>query len=183
MSYHVHDKTRCLLGEGALWHPIRHQLFWVDILDHKVLTQVDGETISRRFNGYVGAIFPVDRDRMIVHESGRLTLWTIDTDAREELARVESDRSDNRPNDGRADPQGGLWCSTMGLGAETGQGAIYRWYKGELRQLYPTISIPNGICFAPDGRHAYFTDTPDQYIRRVALDADPAERRAKPDVE
>ena len=28
----VFDSTPCALGEGALWHPLREQLFWFDIL-------------------------------------------------------------------------------------------------------------------------------------------------------
>ncbi len=60
----------------------------------------------------------------------------------------------------------------MGIKAEAGAGAIYRYYRGELRQLYSQITISNAICFAPDGKTAYFTDTPTQQIMRVALDAD-----------
>ena len=60
----------------------------------------------------------------------------------------------------------------MGYNAEAGAGAIYRYYKGELRTLYPEISIPNAICFAPDGGYAYFTDTAAKIIRRTALDAE-----------
>ena len=28
----VFDDRRCELGEGPLWHPVREQLFWFDIL-------------------------------------------------------------------------------------------------------------------------------------------------------
>jgi len=40
-----------------------------------------------------------------------------------------------------------------------------------LRKLFGGITIPNAICFAPDGRTAYFADTPTQAIQKVALDA------------
>jgi sugar lactone lactonase YvrE len=40
-----------------------------------------------------------------------------------------------------------------------------------LRLLYPNLSIPNAICFAPDGQAAYFADTGQQKVWRVALDA------------
>ena len=52
-----------------------------------------------------------------------------------------------------------------------GRGAIYRFYKGELRKLYPGIAIPNSICFAPDGKTAYFSDTLTHQVMKVALDA------------
>ena len=28
----IYNTERCLLGEGALWHPLREELFWFDIL-------------------------------------------------------------------------------------------------------------------------------------------------------
>ena len=59
----------------------------------------------------------------------------------------------------------------MGKKAEPGAGAIYRYYQGELRQLYKGITISNAICFAPDGKTAHFTDTVTHRVMRVALDA------------
>jgi sugar lactone lactonase YvrE len=66
----------------------------------------------------------------------------------------------NRPNDGRADPQNGFWIGTMGKTHAPNAGAIYRYYRGELRRLFAGLTIPNAICFSPDGQSAYFTDTP-----------------------
>jgi len=52
-----------------------------------------------------------------------------------------------------------------------GKGAIYRFYRGELRLLYPGISIPNSMCFQPDGKTGYFSDSAQYKVMRVALDA------------
>jgi len=41
-----------------------------------------------------------------------------------------------------------------------------------LRQLMAGISVSNSICFAPDGRTAYFADTPEGRIWRQPLDAE-----------
>ena len=60
----------------------------------------------------------------------------------------------------------------MGINAEAGAGAIYRFWKGELKQLYGDIQISNSICFAPEGDTAFFTDTNTQKIMAVPLDAD-----------
>lgn len=57
----------------------------------------------------------------------------------------------------------------MSKTAETGAGAIYRYYRGELRKLHPGITIPNAICFSPDGRFAYFADTLTRKIMRQPL--------------
>jgi sugar lactone lactonase YvrE len=40
----IYDATPCDLGEGPLWHPGRGQLFWFDILRHRLLTREGGAT-------------------------------------------------------------------------------------------------------------------------------------------
>jgi sugar lactone lactonase YvrE len=60
----------------------------------------------------------------------------------------------------------------MGYNAEAGAGAIYRYFRGELRKLFPGITIPNAICFAPDRSRAYFTDTTTGQVMQVSLNDD-----------
>ncbi|MCL4142093.1 UNVERIFIED_CONTAM: hypothetical protein GTU68_052472 [Idotea baltica] len=87
----------------------------------------------------------------------------------DQVAEIETDNKLTRSNDGRADPWGGFWIGTMGLSAQPKAGAIYRYYRGEVRRLFSNITISNAICFAPDGSHAYFTDTPTRKIMRQRL--------------
>jgi sugar lactone lactonase YvrE len=75
-----------------------------------------------------------------------------------------------RSNDGRADPWGGFWIGTMGKGAERGAGAIYRYYRGELRRLVSDVTISNAISFTPDAGFACFSDTMTGRVMRWALD-------------
>ncbi len=164
----IFDDTQCQLGEGPLWHPERQQLFWFDILGHRLHTK--GR--HWQFDTYVSAAGWVDRDTLLVASARALHRFDIDTGAHTEICPLEADNPVTRSNDGRADPQGGFWIGTMGIEAEDGAGAIYRYHKGELRQLFAPITISNAICFAPDGKTAYFTDTPTQQVTRVALDAD-----------
>jgi sugar lactone lactonase YvrE len=58
----------------------------------------------------------------------------------------------------------------MGRKAEKGAGAIYRFHGGELVRLYAGVTIPNAICFSPDGATAYFTDSSEGILHRVAID-------------
>ena len=169
MTY-VHDETSCELGEGPLWHPVRGQLFWFDILGRRLLTREDGETRSWEFDRIVSAAGWTDRDRLLVASETDLFVFDLATGASETVCPLEADRPETRSNDGRADPWGGFWIGTMGKEAESGAGAIYRWYRGDLRRLHGDISIPNSICFSPDRRFAYFTDTPTRIIRRQGLD-------------
>ena len=65
---------------------------------------------------------------------------------------------------------GSLWVSTMGRKAEKEAGAIYHVGKGTVTRIYGGISIPNGICFSPDGTTGYFVDSAINHIMRVDLD-------------
>ncbi|KQB97013.1 gluconolactonase [Loktanella sp. 1ANDIMAR09] len=162
----IYDDTRCQLGEGPLWHPLRKQLFWFDILGKRLHTK--GQ--HWQFDTYVSAAGWTSESTLLIASSAALMHFDITIGKSEIITPLEADNPVTRSNDGRADPLGGFWIGTMGIDAEDGAGAIYRYYQGELRQLYAPITISNAICFAPDGKTAYFTDTPTQRIMRVALD-------------
>lgn len=168
----VLSDTKCILGEGALWHPERETFFWFDILGHKLFEHDGTGQREWSFDRAVSAAGWVDRNRLLVASERDLFLFDIEAGTEEHVIGLEDDNPDNRSNDGRADPQGGFWIGTMAYAQTTGAGAIYRYYRGELRLLYPDITVSNAICFAPDGRTAYFADTPTRTVRRVALDAD-----------
>jgi len=166
----IFDPTPCELGEGPLWHPEARQLFWFDILGKKLLSRVAGQTREWHFDEHVSAAGWVDVDRLVIASETRLFLFDPSNGMRETLVLLEADSPENRSNDGRADPWGGFWIGTMSKAKEKGAGAIWRYYRGELRRLYPGLTIPNSICFAPDGAHAHFTDTPTGVVMRQRLD-------------
>jgi len=166
------DDRQCTLGEGPLWHPERRQLFWFDILNRRLLSRENDTPRSWQFDEYVSAAGWVSRTELLIASQSKLFLYDLETEKSQKLCDLEADNSVTRSNDGRADPQGGFWIGTMGINAEPGAGAIYRYHKGELRRLFGDITISNAICFAPDGRSACFADTDTQMIRKVALDAD-----------
>jgi sugar lactone lactonase YvrE len=163
----------CDLGEGPLWHPEAGCLFWFDITGRRLL-RLDGETTEvHDFPEMVSAAGWVDRDRLLVaSEAGLMLYHWRDRRIADRLADLDADRPATRSNDGRADPQGGFWIGTMGKAAEPGAGAIWRWHRGVLRRLWAGITIPNAICFRPDGRTAHFADTVTHRVMRVALDAE-----------
>ncbi|MBB3987019.1 sugar lactone lactonase YvrE [Sagittula marina] len=164
------SQTRCILGEGALWHPERGSFFWFDILGHKLFEHDGSAQREWSFDRAVSAAGWIDDGKLLVASEVDLFVFDLDTGAAEHIVPLEADQPANRSNDGRADPFGGFWIGTMGYACEQGAGAIYRYYRGELRKIVSDITITNAICFAPDGRSACFGDTPKQTIWRVALD-------------
>ncbi len=171
MTAAVFDPTPCVLGEGALWHPDSQSLIWFDILGRRMFQRgQSGAARQFQFDQYVSAAGRVTPDSVILASQNALNLLDLRTGAHEVLVPLDAENPLTRSNDGRADPQGGFWIGTMGIAAEQGAGAIWRYYKGELRRLFHGIRIPNSICFAPDGGHAYFSDTALSIIHKVRLD-------------
>ncbi|MEM8578292.1 MAG: SMP-30/gluconolactonase/LRE family protein [Pseudomonadota bacterium] len=162
----IYDDRICALGEGPLWHPERQQLFWFDILGKRLLTH----GAEWRFGDHVSAAGWVDADTLLMASATGLYTFDIPTGRRSLIAPLEAGNAITRSNDGRADPQGGFWIGTMGVRTERYAGAIYRYYRGEVRRLFGPITIPNSIAFAPDGDLAYFTDTFGKRVMRVRLD-------------
>ncbi|KZX95957.1 MULTISPECIES: SMP-30/gluconolactonase/LRE family protein [unclassified Sulfitobacter] len=172
MSVTVHDPRACRLGEGPLWHPERRQLFWFDILGKRLLSREGTDQREWQFDEHVSAAGWVDEDRLLIASEIALFLFDLETGTRRDLVSLEADNPVTRSNDGRADPWGGFWIGTMGRNAEEKSGAIYRYYRGELRCLFDGITISNAICFSPDRATAYFTDTRSRQIMRQPLGKD-----------
>lgn len=164
------DTRLCTLGEGPLWHPERKQLFWFDILGRKMLSLDAEGPVEWQFDEPVSAAGWIDRDTLMVVSSSAFWRFDLASGAREVLAQLEADNPHTRSNDGRTDPVGGFWIGTMGYGGERGAGAIYRYFRGEVRKLYDKISIPNAICFSPDRTTAYFTDTSEGILWKQHID-------------
>ena len=165
----VFDDTLCALGEGPLWHPERQALFWFDILGKQLFLRAGEASRRWQFDEHVSAAGWVDRDTLLMASETALWRFDIESGARERLCDLEAENAVTRSNDGRADPWGGFWIGTMGKKAEPKAGAIYRYYRGDLRQLVPGITVSNAICFAPDRSCAYYTDTVTQKVMRQPL--------------
>jgi sugar lactone lactonase YvrE len=168
----VFDSRQCTLGEGPLWHPVRGALFWFDILGKRMLAR-QGETVNAwDFDAHFSAAGWVDENTLLLASETALWRFDIETGDKVQICALEADNPVTRSNDGRADPWGGFWIGTMGKDTEKQAGAIYRYYRGELRKLLSDITISNAISFAPDQSCAYYADTATQKIMRQPLNAD-----------
>jgi sugar lactone lactonase len=163
---------RCHLGEGPTYDPARDTAWWFDILG-KALYEAplsSGQVRRHDLPVMASALAFVDDDRqLLVAEDGLyLRDWK---DGRLELhRRLPPSASAVRSNDARVHPCGTLWFSTMGLKAEPEAGAIHAYRQGEIRTLFPKITVPNAICFSPDGGTGYFADTRQKRLQTVKLD-------------
>ena len=166
--------SRCELGEGPLWHPLLKRLFWFDILNQTLLSaDTNGRLVDRfTFKQPASAAAIIDAESMAVATAGALLRFHISTGTSTLIIPVEEDVPGNRSNDGRVNPAGGFWIGTMSRrgGEDIGAGAVYQYRDGRLEPVLDDITIPNSICFSPDGRTAYFADTMTDVIRTCAID-------------
>ena len=153
--------SRCDLGEGPFWHPLLERLFWFDILNQTMLSAgTDGHIVDRiTFKDTVSAGAVIDKQSLAIAQSGALLRYDFLTDTTSVIAEIDGDVPTNRTNDSRVDRAGGFWIGTMGRKAEAGVGGVYQYRAGQTTKVIESIRIPNSICFSPDGRTAYFTDS------------------------
>jgi sugar lactone lactonase YvrE len=172
MAVEILDETRCHLGEGPTYDPAQDKAWWFDIREKRLLEH-DFATASTSIHDLpcMGSMLGVvdERTQLIATENG-LYIRDTATGALTLHHPLEADNPATRSNDGRVHPSGAIWIGTMSKQEEKGAGAIYWFFKGELRQLYPAISIPNAICFSGDGGTAFFTDTRENKLMTVAVD-------------
>ena len=162
----------CHLGEGCTYDPATDTAWWFDIVE-RTLLQADlasGVVTEHALPMMASVVAFIDDRRQLLATENGLYIRDI-ADGRLTLQiDLEADNPATRSNDGRVHASGALWIGTMGRKAEKGAGAIYHFGGGELRRLYANVSIPNAICFSPDGATAYFTDTKEAILHRVAID-------------
>ena len=166
----IFDDTRCELGEGAFWHPGRQSFLWFDILGRRLHERSPDGRHEWDMPELTSAMGRVGGNLMVLSTETGLVLFDLETAERVLLARIDADNAATRSNDGRADPWGGFWHSTMGKDGQKNAGGIWRWFKGELRQLRDGLTIPNAICFDQPRRRAYFSDTDRQMVWVWTLD-------------
>ncbi|WP_292307515.1 SMP-30/gluconolactonase/LRE family protein, partial [Mesorhizobium sp.] len=170
-SVSVFSDHICQLGEGPSYDPGTETLFWFDIVNGKLLEKpLAGALKIHDLGVMASAIAVIDDARQLIATeiglqvrdvaTGRLTLHTP----------IEADNPLTRSNDSRVHPCGALWTGTMGKDEGKGAGAIYWFFKGELRRLFSDITVSNSICFSDDGTIAYYTDTATGLLMRVACD-------------
>jgi len=164
---------RCHLGEGPTYDVLSDTAWWFDILEGRLFEHrfADGETIVHPLGRMASALARIDATLQLVVAEDGLHIRDL-ADGRMFLFKpLEADNPVTRSNDARVHPCGTFWVGTMGRGAEPKAGAIYALHRGCLSRLFPEITIPNAICFAPDGTVGYFADTAENVMYRVPLDA------------
>jgi sugar lactone lactonase YvrE len=175
---------RCHLGEGPAYDATTDTAWWFDILEGRLFeAQLGTGRVSIHHLGRMAsALARIDAGRQLIFAEDGLYIRSVSDGSMGLYRPLEADNPATRSNDARVHPAGTFWIGTMGRKAEAGAGAIYALYRGEISLLFPSITIPNAICFSPDGALGYFADTAKNELYRVALDPLTGLPRGTPEV-
>jgi xylono-1,5-lactonase len=150
------------LGEGPVWVQRDEALWFVDIKKQQIhrFDPADRSKSSWDAPEQVGFVFPAERGGFVAGLQSGLYHFDEKSGGFEEIAKVETDKPDNRLNDGVVDPEGRLWFGTMDNHEKAKSGAFYCFAEGKVSPTgIADISITNGPAVSPDGRLLYFIDT------------------------
>jgi sugar lactone lactonase YvrE len=163
------------LGEGVLWDDVGQRVWWTDIQERLLYRYKPVTDVLEKFElpERLGSFGFVDKsDRIIAAFESGFAFYHPESGQLDWIARPEHAAGNVRFNDGRVDHRGRFWAGSMVEGEGEPSGKLYCLCNGVIETHLRGIAISNGVCFSPDTRHMYFTDSPSLTIHR--FDADPA---------
>ncbi len=161
------------LGESPVWDVASGRLFWVDIRAPalKRFDPATGETAQWALPELVGAVVLKGKDDVIVGLQSGIYEFNLTTQSLKSLVKPETPEQNNRLNDSKCDRAGRLWTGTMRDYGLAISGSLYR-IETDLTctRILSNIRVPNALCWSPDNRTMYFTDTGEGDIRAYDYD-------------
>lgn len=180
----VLSAEQCHLGEGSTYDVTTDTAWWFDIREGRLFEAHLGSGSIRlhALGRMASALGRIDAERQLVVADDGCYIRNVADGAMTLFCPLEADNPATRSNDCRVHQSGTFWIGTMGRKAERGLGAIYALHRGKISMLFPGISIPNSICFSPDGATGYFADTARAVLYSVSLNPDTGLPRGEPEV-
>ncbi len=162
-------KITCLVdaqarvGEGPVWDGIEQVLWWTDI-DGRALHRFDARTGHDRVYDLglrVGCFALRERGGLILAAEHGFWSWDPDSGPPVHLLDVESDRPNNRLNDGCCDRQGRFFVSSMNVESpRRPTGACWQLAADlSVKLVADGIYVGNGMAFSPGGERFFLADT------------------------
>jgi D-xylonolactonase len=163
-------------GEGPIYHPDEHAVYWLDIPNGDLFRyDLASEEYERVLDddGMVGGFTTQDDgDLLLFCDEGRIQPWSPGSGLRDPVVESIDGHDDFRFNDVIADPRGRVYAGTIHQTDPVEHpGDLYRVdTDGSLTTLETDMAIPNGMGFAPDRSQFYFTETVGGHIFRYDYD-------------
>jgi L-arabinonolactonase len=174
-SIEVLECDRGVLGESPVWSVREQALYWVDIR-RQLLLRYDPAmraVAQWKFDEAVGSVVLRASGGVVLSLTSGFTSFSAESGFRLQLRSPEAHIPNQRFNDGRCDPRGRYWVGSMSDVDRIPTGSLYRIDPDWTAHKWLTgITIPNSLCWSPDGRRMYFADTIESTIFVFDYDLD-----------
>lgn len=157
----AHDR----LGEGPCWSTPDHRLYWFDIQGRRLhWLEADGTSDERPLPFRASAAAARAAGGLLMATESGLATFDPQSKAVDLLRPMTFDRG-FRTNDGKTDPTGRFWWSTMDDDGGRRAGTV-RITGPDLAtvQVISGIHIANATAFSPDGSTLYLADSREQTV-------------------
>jgi L-arabinonolactonase len=166
-----------------VWDVGSEALYWVDIRGQTVRRHdwASKKIESWRLPGLVGSLAVRKAGGLLLALQSGLVFFDPGSGKLDRLASPEAGIPDHRFNDGKYDRQGRFFAGTMNHVTRAPEGSLYRFDGRSCDVLQSGIRIPNSLCWSPDGRTMYFSDSPGRTVFVYEYDINtgmPGPRRA-----
>lgn len=155
---------QCRVIGCPIWHPRERKLYWTDNQAGQIFTY-DPATGTRQtiYEGWKvgGFSFQLDGSLLLFREKGNIVIWQQGK-VRQTLVDYLSEIADGMFSDVIADPEGRIYCGTMGTKSDR----LYRLdTDGTLTLILDGMKVSAGLGFSPDLTKLYSSDALNRKIR------------------
>jgi len=168
----IFQECHNILGEGVTWSESTNTLFWLDIPmpsrlhmcsfnNHQYITYDMPEMIT--------AMAERSDNNLLIASHYGLNNFNLIENKFEQILKLETDKPQNRCNDGAADFLGNFWIGTMqnniapdgsAIDITQNSGSLYCIDKDfKIKNHESNIGISNTFAWSPDNNKFYFCDT------------------------
>lgn len=179
--------VRSELGECPCWDEKYDKLFWIDTLRCELYIYNSHQNSLTTFptDSCPGSYALCETERLLLATQKGIGFLEIKNGYITYFCNPESDKNNNRFNDGKCDPYGRFWVGTMDENGATGKGSLYCVHADlRIKKVLSNISVSNGMAWSPDNKTMYYIDSPQKSVfsfdydlesgdiknRRVAID-------------
>jgi len=177
--------TGLLWAEGTAWNGVGRFLVWSDIPNNVQMRWLNDDGHVSVFRNPAGNsngnTFDFDGRQISCEHGNRRVVRYEHNGGITVLAEKWSGKPFNAPNDAVVHPDGGIWFTDPGYGSMMNyegnkapleiKEAVYRIdpKTGKLSLVTDELDKPNGLCFSPDYKKLYVSDTGDASSKGIQI--------------
>jgi sugar lactone lactonase YvrE len=166
------------IGEGPVWDERSRELYFVDIMGHRVHAFAPQSGAHRSFStdGPVGAVVLRDDGGLVLAAEDGFFFAHPDGTGRERFGEFRIDTGTVRFNDGKVSPGGHFLAGTMDRHGSRPLGSLYILKADAgVSVILDPVTISNGLAWDADGTTLYYIDTPTHRIDAFNFDQETGE--------